>query len=81
MDYGKLQRLCSKKRLTASHSRSNNTMVSVGSRTKKKMEEKVEQIFDATLGIESGTGKMVFQSRESKRQISKDLYDCLGWCQ
>lgn len=36
VDYGKLQCLCSKKRLTASHSRSNNTMVSVGSRTKKK---------------------------------------------
>lgn len=42
------------------------------------MEEKVEQIFDATLGIESGTGKMVFNTCETKRQISKDLYDCLG---
>lgn len=65
MDYGKLQRLCSKKRLTASHSRSNNTMVGVGSRTKKKDGGKVEEIFDVALGIESGTGKMVVQTCET----------------
>lgn len=42
-------------------------MVSAGSRTKnkkiikkKKMEGKVEQIFDVTLGIELRTGKTVF---------------------
>ena len=42
------------------------------------MEEKVEQIFDVTLGIKTGTGKMVFQTCETKGQISKDLCDCLG---
>lgn len=42
------------------------------------MEEKVEQIFDVSLDIESGTGKVVLQTRRTKRQLSKDLYDCLG---
>lgn len=41
------------------------------------MEEKVELIFDATLGIKSRTVKMVFQTCENKRQISKDQTDCL----
>lgn len=39
------------------------------------MEEKVEQIFDATQGMKSRTGKMVF--KKNKKQISKDQMDCL----
>lgn len=44
-DHGKPLRLCSKKCLTASHSRSNDTMVELGEGRPKKMQSKVELLF------------------------------------